>query len=70
MFWDKEPILSWSYLQVAIVKSDFLYRAKPRNVTQLNQPRGSYLCGTCKYVTEDAHYTDHIHSTLQLKPDL
>ena len=70
MFWDKEPILSWSYLQVAIIKSDFLYRAKPHNFTQLNQPRGSYLCGTCKYVTEDAHYTDHTHSTLQVKPDL
>ena len=70
MFCDKEPILSWIYLQVTIIKSDFLYRAKPRNLTQLNQPQGSYLCRTCKYVTEDAHYTDHTHSTLQVKPDL
>ena len=63
MFCDKEPILSWS-------QSDILYRAKPRNLTQLNQPQGSYLCRTCKYVTEGAHYTDHTHSTLQVKPDL
>ena len=41
MFCDKEPILSWSYLQVTIIKSDFLYRAKPRNLTQLNQTPGA-----------------------------
>ena len=36
--------------------SDFLVRAKLRNLSQHNQPRGSYPCGknclTCKYISD------------------
>ena len=56
--------------KLQLLKVIFYIGAKPRNLTQLNQPPGSYLCGTCMYLTEHAHYTDHTHSTLQVKPDL
>ena len=52
--------------------SDFLVRAKLHNLTQHNQPQGSYPCGknclTCKY--RDPADKLHTHSTLQAKPDL
>ena len=46
--------------------SDFLVRAKLRNLTQHNQPRGSHPCGKNTSLTNKLH----THSTLQAKPDL
>ena len=51
--------------------SDFLVRAKLRNFTQLNQPRGSYPCGknrsTCKNISDQqTSYT--FHATGETRP--
>ena len=45
--------------------SDFLVRAQLPNLTEHNQPRGSYPCGknclTCKYISEgQTSYTFHV----------
>ena len=51
--------------------SDFLVRAKLRNLTQHNQPRGSYPCGKTVSL-ENTYLTDkpHTNSTLKAKPNL
>ena len=51
--------------------SDFLVRAQLRNLTQHNQPRGSYPCGknclTCKYISDgQTSYT--FHATGETRP--
>ena len=51
--------------------SDFLVRAKLRNLTQHNQPRGSYPCRknclTCKYISDGpTSYT--FHATGETRP--
>ena len=51
--------------------SDFLVKAKLRNPTQHNQPRGSYPCGknylTCKYIFE-GQTSYAFHSTGETRP--
>ena len=56
---------------VAYRRSDFLGRAQLRNLTQHNQPRGSYPCGknclTCKYISDrQTSYT--FHATGETRP--
>ena len=51
--------------------SDFLVRAKLRNLTHHNQPQGSYPCGknflTCKYLSDgQTSYT--FHTTGEIRP--
>ena len=51
--------------------SDFLVRAKRRNLTQPNQPRSLYPCGKTDLLA-NTDLTDklHTHPTLHVKPDL
>ena len=52
--------------------SDFLVRAKIRNLTHHNQPRGSYLRGKNCFTYKTAYLADKLHTnfTVQMKPDL